>query len=149
MHCKSEVAGSIPAIPIPVNCHYRKAFPKCSNLPSDWFRWFTLGDDAWFKSTRRTFLFLVVTLWKKIIVAHANGMHWKKAYAVMVKANVVQISDIWMTVVNVGRVLKMTKQEAKKMKKELSDYKKVFSELEERCSPEALEYADSCSGSCE
>lgn len=34
----------------------------------------------------------------------------------------------------------MTKQEAKKMKKELSDYKKVFSELEERCSPEALEY---------
>lgn len=43
-------------------------------------------------------------------------------------------------VVNVGRVLKMTKQEAKKMKKELSDYKKVFSELEERCSPEALEY---------
>ena len=65
------------------------------------------------------FLFLVATLWKKIIVAHANGMHWKKAYAVMVKANVVQISDIWMTVVNVGRVLKMTKQEAKKMKKEL------------------------------
>ena len=25
---KSCVAGSIPAIPIPVNCHYRKAFPK-------------------------------------------------------------------------------------------------------------------------
>lgn len=45
-----------------------------------------------------------------------------------------------MTVVNVGRVLKMTEQEAKKMQKELSDYKKVFSELEERCSPEALEY---------
>lgn len=34
----------------------------------------------------------------------------------------------------------MTKQEAKKMQKELSDYKKVFSKLEERCSPEALEY---------
>lgn len=34
----------------------------------------------------------------------------------------------------------MTEQEAKKMQKELSDYKKVFSELEERCSPEALEY---------
>jgi hypothetical protein len=42
--------------------------------------------------------------------------------------------------VNVGRVLKMTEQEAKKIQKELSDYKKVFSELEERCSPEALEY---------
>ena len=86
------------------------------------------------------FLFLVATLWKKIIVAHANGMHWKKAYAVMVKANVVQTLDSLMTVVNVGRVLKMTEQEAKKMQKELSDYKKVFSELEERCSPEALEY---------
>lgn len=81
-----------------------------------------------------------VTLWKKIIVIHANGTHRKKASAVMVKANIVHISDVWMTVVNVGRVLKMTKQEAKKMKKELSDYKKVFSELEERCSPEALEY---------
>ncbi len=99
-----------------------------------------MGDDAWFKSTRRTFLFLVVTLWKKIIVAHANGTHWKKASAVMVKANIVQISDVWMTVVNVGRVLKMTEQESKKMQKELADYKKVFSELEERCSPEALEY---------
>lgn len=71
---------------------------------------------------------------------HANGTHWKKASAVMAKANIVQISDAWMTVVNVGRVLKMTEQEAKKMQKELSDYKKVFSELEERCSPEALEY---------
>lgn len=58
----------------------------------------------------------------------------------MVKANIVQILDSLMIAVNVGRVLKMTKQEAKKMKKELSDYKKVFSELEERCSPEALEY---------
>lgn len=56
-----------------------------------------MGDDAWFKSTRRTFLFLVVTLWKKIIVAHANGTHWKKVSAVMVKANIVQISDTWMT----------------------------------------------------
>ena len=53
-----DVAGSIPTIPFPVNCHYRKAFPKCSHLPSDWFRWFTLGDNAWFKSTHRTFLFL-------------------------------------------------------------------------------------------
>lgn len=68
-----------------------------------------MGDDAWFKSTRRTFLIFGVTLWKKIIVSHANGTHWKKAYAVMVKANIVQISDIWMTVVNVGRVLKMSK----------------------------------------
>ena len=50
----------------------------------------------------------------------------------MVKANIVQILDSLMIAVNVGRVLKMTKQ--------LSDYKKVFSELEERCSPEALEY---------
>lgn len=100
-----------------------------------------MGDDAWFKSTRRTFfIFLGVTLWKKIIVVHANGTHWKKASAVMAKANIVQISDAWMTVVNVGRVLKMTKKEAKKMQKELSDYKKVFSKLEERCSPEALEY---------
>ena len=75
-----------------------------------------------------------------IIVVPANGTHWKKAYAVMAKANIVQISDAWMTVVNVGRVLKMTKQEAKKMQKELSDYKKVFSELQERCSQDALEY---------
>lgn len=86
------------------------------------------------------FNFLVVTLWKKIIIAHANGTHWKKASAVMVKANIVQISDALMIVVNAGRVLKVTEQEAKKMQKELSDYKKVFSELEERCSPEALEY---------
>lgn len=99
-----------------------------------------MGDDAWFKSTHRTLLFLVVTLWKKIIVIHANGTHWKKASAVMVKANIVRISDALMIVVNAGRVLKMTEQEAKKMQKELSDYKKVFSELEERCSPEALEY---------
>lgn len=99
-----------------------------------------MGDDAWFKSTRRTLLFLVVTLWKKIIVIHANGTHWKKASAVMVKANIVRISDALMIAVNAGRVLKMTEQEAKKMQKELSDYKKVFSELEERCSPEALEY---------
>lgn len=34
----------------------------------------------------------------------------------------------------------MRKQEVKKMQKELSDYKKVFSELEKRCSQEALEY---------
>ena len=58
----------------------------------------------------------------------------------MVKANIVRISDALMIVVNAGRVLKMTEQGAKKMQKELSDYKKVFSELEERCSPEALEY---------
>jgi hypothetical protein len=79
-------------------------------------------------------------VWRKIVVVHANGTHWKKVFAVMVTANIVQISDAWMTVVNVGRTLKMTKQEAKKMQKELSDYKKVFSKLEERCSPEALEY---------
>lgn len=76
-----------------------------------------MGDDAWFKSTRRTFLFLVSNIMEKIIVAHANGTHWKKASAVMVKANIVQISDVWMTVVNVGRVLKMTEQESKKMQK--------------------------------
>lgn len=99
-----------------------------------------MGDDAWFKSTRRTFLILGVTLWKKIIVVNANGTHWKKAYAVMVTVSIVQILDALMIVVNAGRVLKMTEQEAKKMQKELSDYKKVFSELEERCSPEALEY---------
>ena len=81
-----------------------------------------------------------VTLWKKIIVVHANGTHRKKVSDVMAKANIVQISDAWMTVVNVWRVLKMAEQESKKMQKELSDYKKVFSELEERCSPEALEY---------
>lgn len=71
-----------------------------------------MGDDAWFKSTRRTFfIFLVVTLWKKIIAAYANGTHWKKASAVMVKANIVQISDVLMIIVNVGRALKMRKQE--------------------------------------
>ena len=37
-------------------------------------------------------------------------------------------------------VKKMTEQEVKKMAEDLSDYKKVFSELEERCSQEALEY---------
>ena len=34
----------------------------------------------------------------------------------------------------------MTEQEVKKMAEDLSDYKKVFSELEKRCSQEALEY---------
>lgn len=34
----------------------------------------------------------------------------------------------------------MTEQEVKKMAEDLSDCKKVFLELEERCSPEALEY---------
>lgn len=34
----------------------------------------------------------------------------------------------------------MTEQEVEKMQEDLSDYKKAFSELEERCSPEALEY---------
>lgn len=58
----------------------------------------------------------------------------------MVKANIVQTLDSLMIAVNVGRVLKMTEQEVKKMQKELSDYKKVFSELEKRCSQEALEY---------
>lgn len=50
-----------------------------------------------------------VTLWKKIIVIHANGTHWKKAYAVMVTVSIGHISDVWMTVVNVGRTLKMSK----------------------------------------
>ena len=31
----------------------------------------------------------------------------------------------------------MTEQEVKKMTEDLSDYKKVFTELEERCSQEA------------
>lgn len=34
----------------------------------------------------------------------------------------------------------MTAQEMNKMQKDLSNYKKVFSDLEERCSQEALEY---------
>lgn len=34
----------------------------------------------------------------------------------------------------------MTEQEVMKTQKDLSDYKKVFSELEKRCSQEALEY---------
>ena len=58
----------------------------------------------------------------------------------MVTVNIVQTLDVLMIVVNVGRVLKMTEQEVKKMIKDLSDYKKVFSELEERCSQGALEY---------
>jgi hypothetical protein len=55
------------------------------------------------------FIFLEVTLWKKILVVHVNGTHWKKASAVMVKSNIMQTSDAWMTVVNVGRTLKMSK----------------------------------------
>lgn len=51
-------------------------------------------------------------LWKKkIIVVRVNGTHWKKVFAVMVTANIVQISDAWMTVVNIERELKMRKQE--------------------------------------
>nr|DAN85224.1 MAG TPA: hypothetical protein [Caudoviricetes sp.] len=34
----------------------------------------------------------------------------------------------------------MTAQEVNKMQEDLSDYKKVFSDLEKRCSQEALEY---------
>ena len=86
------------------------------------------------------FLFFGVTLWKKIIVVHANGTHWKKAFVAMVTVHIAQTSDYLVIAVNVGRVLKMTEQEVKKMQKELSDYKKVFSELEKRCSQEALEY---------
>lgn len=86
------------------------------------------------------FFIFEVVVWKKIVVIHANGMRWKKAYAAMVTVSVGQTLDAWMIVVNVGRVLKMTEQEAKKMQKELSDYKKVFSELQERCSPDAMEY---------
>ena len=63
-----------------------------------------MGDDAWFKSTRRTFFyFLGVTLWKKIIVVHVNGTRHTKAFAVMVTVNIVQILDALMIVVNVGR----------------------------------------------
>jgi len=58
----------------------------------------------------------------------------------MMVANIVQILGVLMIVVNAGRVLKMTEQEVKKMSEDLSDYKKVFSELEKRCSQEALEY---------
>ena len=56
----------------------------------------------------------------------------------MAKANIVQISDAWMTVVNVGRVLKMTKQEAKKMQKELSDYKKGIFEIRREMQPRSV-----------
>ena len=51
-------------------------------------------------------------MWKKkIIVVHANGMHWKKAFAVMATVNIARILDYLMIAVNVGRVLKMRKQE--------------------------------------
>lgn len=53
---------------------------------------------------------------KKIIVVHVNGTHWKKESAVMVKANIVQISDALMIVANVGKKLKM-----KIMGKEIND----------------------------
>ena len=38
-----------------------------------------------------------------IIVVPVNGMRWKKAYAVMAKANIVLISDTLMIAANVGR----------------------------------------------
>ena len=38
-------------------------------------------------------------------------MHWKKASVAMMVANIVQISDVGMIVVNAGRMLKMRKQE--------------------------------------
>ena len=57
------------------------------------------------------FLFFMVILWKKIIVAHVNGMRYTKVSAVTGTVNIVQILDVLMTVVNVGRVLKMRKQE--------------------------------------
>ena len=40
---------------------------------------------------------------KKILVAHANGMHWKKVYVAMMVVNIVQISDTLMIVANAGR----------------------------------------------
>lgn len=86
------------------------------------------------------FYFFEGVVWRKIVVIHANGMRWKKAYVVTVTVSIGQTLDAWMTAVNAGRVLKMTEQEANKMQKELSDYKKVFSELEERCSQDAMEY---------
>ena len=32
-------------------------------------------------------------VWRKILVVHANGTHWKKVSAVMVKANIVKTLD--------------------------------------------------------
>ena len=44
-------------------------------------------------------------MWKKnIIVVHANGTQHMKAFAVMVKVNIVQILDALMIAVDVGRV---------------------------------------------
>lgn len=39
------------------------------------------------------FYFFEVVVWKKFNVVHANGMHWKRAYAVMVTVNIGQILD--------------------------------------------------------
>ena len=51
-------------------------------------------------------------MWKKkIIVVHVNGTQHTKVSAVMATVNIVQILDVLMTVVNVGRVLNMRKQE--------------------------------------
>ena len=74
------------------------------------------------------------------IVARVNGTQYAKVSAVMVTVNIAQISDALMIVANVGRTLKMAAQEVNKMQEDLSDYKKVFSDLEKRCSQEALEY---------
>lgn len=49
-------------------------------------------------------------MWKKkIIVVHVNGTQDTKVSAVMAAVNIVQILDALMIVVNVGRVLKMSK----------------------------------------
>lgn len=79
-------------------------------------------------------------LWKKNVVRIAENMMISHGFVLMVIANIVQTLRNQRTVANVGRALKMTAQEMNKMQEDLSDYKKVFSDLEKRCSQEALEY---------
>lgn len=79
-------------------------------------------------------------MWKKkIIVVHVNGTHWKKAYVAMMVANIVQISDVLMIVANVGRVLKMRKQEIIYI---AVDYKDADWFLGELCKPGII--TDTC-----
>ena len=67
------------------------------------FQYSTLGGYLRFKSVYWNFYFKERLWKKKIIVVHANGMHWKKASVAMMVANIVQILDALMIVVNVGR----------------------------------------------
>lgn len=84
------------------------------------YEWFPVLHVGWLVTVQvrvLEFLFNEVACGrKKIIVAHVNGTHWKKAYAVMIVANTVQILDALMIVVNVGKKLKM-----KIMGKEIND----------------------------